>query len=228
MKKIFLMGDSIRQGYDRYVKESMANLAEVYYPGENCRFAEYTLRNIHNWKDDLGLDHADAVHWNVGHWDTIRIYGDEPLTRPEVFADYIKRINERIRFLFPEAKIIFATSTPVRECDFIEEFEMRYNRDVEKFNNIAIDVLKPQGVIINDLYSLMKDTPDSYHSDQTHYYTAEATELMGGAVNRVLCKALDLDEKNLITPDKNNFVRNGIPTDKEAYVKVGHLYEKKK
>ena len=32
MKTVFLMGDSIRMGYDRYVRDALAGVAAVYYP----------------------------------------------------------------------------------------------------------------------------------------------------------------------------------------------------
>ena len=48
MKKIVLLGDSTRMGYDKYVKESLETSAEVFYPEENCRFAEYILRYAHD------------------------------------------------------------------------------------------------------------------------------------------------------------------------------------
>jgi len=226
VKKIFLLGDSIRLGYDSYVKESMANLAEVYYPAENCRFAAYMLREIHNWADQLHLEHVDAVHWNAGLWDTLRIYGDDPLTRPETYADTVERIIKRIRFLFPEAKIIFATSTPVLEEGFFHDFEGRLNRDVEEYNRIAAEVCRRNGCAVNDLYALLKDKPAALHSDQTHYYTPDATELIGGQVNRVLCEALDLDPALLLTPDKSRFAITNIPNDKDVYVKKGRLYTK--
>lgn len=226
MKKIFLLGDSIRIGYDSYVKESMTNLAEVYYPDENCRFAAFMLREIHNWADKLKLEHVDAVHWNAGLWDTLRIYGDAPLTRPEAYADTVERIILRLKFLFPEAKIIFATSTPVLEEGFIQDFEGRYNRDVEEYNRIAVEVCLRHGCAINDLYALLKDRPASLHSDQTHYYTPDATELIGGQVNRVLCEALNLDPALLLTPDKSRFAITTIPNDKDVYVKRGRLYTK--
>ena len=35
MKKIVLFGDSIRMGYDKYVREALEGTAEVYYPEEN-------------------------------------------------------------------------------------------------------------------------------------------------------------------------------------------------
>ncbi|MBE6703888.1 MAG: SGNH/GDSL hydrolase family protein [Ruminococcaceae bacterium] len=227
MKKIFFIGDSIRQGYDNYVRESMEGIAEVFAPGENCRFAEYTLRNIHYWKDALKCgDDVDLVHWNVGHWDTLRIYGDDCLTRAEVFADYIERIQSRLEFLFPKAKFVFATSTPVREEDFIEEFEMRRNSDIVRYNNIAIEVLKKHGVVINDLYGILDGRPDidELHSDQTHYYTPEATELLGGQVNRVICEVLGIDYSTLIVPDKTKYSRPEVKGDKQLYVKQGDYY----
>ena len=225
MKKIFLVGDSIRIGYCEYVRESMANVAEVYFPEENCGCAESVLRNIHNWKEEIGLDDADVVHFNAGLWDTIRIYGDDVITRPDAYADYIERIVKRIRFLFQNAKIIFATSTPVIESGFIKEFEMRYNKDVEEYNRIACEVVSKYGVEINDLYVLLKDVPAHYHSDQTHFYTADATELIGGQVNRVLCQALDIDEENLILPDKMKYHTPG-KDDTERYVKRGRFWAK--
>jgi hypothetical protein len=50
MKKVVLIGDSIRMGYDKYIKDALNGTAEVFYPSENCRFAEYVLRYAHEWK----------------------------------------------------------------------------------------------------------------------------------------------------------------------------------
>lgn len=225
MKQIFLIGDSIRMGYDAYVKESMANVARVYYPSENCRFASYVLRYAHYWKDELRIDRADAVHWNAGLWDTVRVYGDSPLISPDAYADAIERVTKRLIFLFPEASIIFATSTPVIEAEYIHEFECRYNRDVEEYNRIACQVCRQYGCAINDLYGLLKRAPDSLHSDQTHYYTAEAAKLIGGQVNRVLCEALNIDTSLLIQPDLQKYVFPESKSDKDMYVKRGRLYE---
>ena len=223
-KKIMLFGDSIRMGYDSYVKQSMANVADVYYPASNSCFTTNVLRNLHAWTDELKLYEADLVHFNVGHWDTVRIYGDEPLTRPDTYRDNLERIVDRIRFLFPNAKIIFATSTPVIEEGFIEEFETRHNADVVRYNEIAVEALTKKGVIINDLYALLKDKPASLHSDQTHFYTPDATELIGRQVCHALCETLDLDETALTYPDKALFARPEVKSDREMFVKQGQIY----
>ena len=116
MKKIVLIGDSIRLGYEAYVRSAFGGIAEVYSPKENCRFAHYVFRYLHEWKA-LGEwpSDADIVHWNAGLWDTLRLYGDEPLTPPDMYGEMIRRIDKRLRLLFPKAKMIFATSTPVIE-----------------------------------------------------------------------------------------------------------------
>ncbi len=46
MKKIILIGDSIRQGYDKYVKLAFENTAQVYYTNDNCRFTTYIIRHL--------------------------------------------------------------------------------------------------------------------------------------------------------------------------------------
>ena len=47
--KIVLIGDSIREGYDRYVKQAFDGVAMVCYPPENCRFTTYIIRNLIEW-----------------------------------------------------------------------------------------------------------------------------------------------------------------------------------
>ncbi|VTR19087.1 Uncharacterised protein [Actinobacillus pleuropneumoniae] len=37
MKRVLLLGDSIREGYEPYVRERLADRAEVVAPGENGR-----------------------------------------------------------------------------------------------------------------------------------------------------------------------------------------------
>ena len=103
MKKILLIGDSIRMGYDKYVKSALADAAEVYYPEENTRFAQYILRYASNWKKVLELpDDIDLVHWNAGLWDVLELFGDEPLTPPEFYENMILRIHQQICLLIQD------------------------------------------------------------------------------------------------------------------------------
>ena len=67
MKKVLLLGDSIRMGYDEYVRDLLKGKAEVYFEEDNGRFAAYTL-----WQVNQVFRHQgqfDVVHWNNGYWD---------------------------------------------------------------------------------------------------------------------------------------------------------------
>ena len=198
MKKIVLIGDSIRMGYDKYVMEALHGVAEVLYPSENCRFAEYVLRYAHEWKNNGNWgDDVDLVHWNAGLWDALELFGDAPLTSLSYYGEAIARIDKRLRMLFPKAKFVFATSTNVSEKMSDPDFT-RHNATIEKYNAEALRALSGTDTVINDLYSLTASFPDSYRSDWVHFYTPEGTEMIGGRVLSVLGSLLG------ITPEQVN------------------------
>lgn len=192
MKKVLLIGDSIRMGYDAYTKDKLAGVAEVVYPSENCQFAEYVLRHLHDWAEALHVgEELDVIHWNAGLWDTLRLFEDDPLTPIDAYSYFIEKICGRIRRLFPRARIIFATSTPVAEHMWPDpKKSMRYNADIRAYNAAALKAIQPYDVQINDLFALLEKVPDSYHSDQTHFYTPEATKLIGDQVCVSILSAL--------------------------------------
>ena len=195
MKKILLIGDSIRMGYDKYVKLAFEGEAEVYYPDENCRFAAFVTRNLHEWKKRLALDDVDLVHWNVGLWDDLVLLDGECLTPLPIYCYYIERICRLIKLFFPKAKVIFATSTPIQEKLFMTC--KRFNKDTERYNEEAVAIVKRHGFEINDLYSAMVNMPTEYYSDLTHPYTAGGAKLLTEQVVSVIEKALDIKGKQL-------------------------------
>ena len=49
MKNLLLIGDSIRMGYDKSVKLSLEGKANVIFPTDNCRFASFVQRYLHEY-----------------------------------------------------------------------------------------------------------------------------------------------------------------------------------
>ena len=202
MKHVLLIGDSIRMGYENYVKDAFEGVAEVKAPEGNCRYALQVLRYAHEWRKLFSCtpEEVDVIHWNAGLWDVLRMYGDEPLTPVEFYGNLIKRIDVRLRLLFPNAKIIFATSTNVQQEKYGEKLK-RLNADIEEYNRVAIEVLKDTDTIINDLYAFTKDIPDECRTDMTHFNTAQGVKTMGGEVVATLCKVMGVNPDELAVPD---------------------------
>ena len=197
MKKIVLLGDSIREGYDKYVKHAFCGIAEVYYPKENCRFASYILRHLPDWKRDFDCgDDVDLVHWNAGLWDDLVMADGKKHTSIELYGEYIQRVCDVIRLLFPRAKVIFATSTPVREELFLGLMK-RYNSDTREYNAIAVKTVKKNGAEINDLYAAVEGCPDEYYSDSTHLYTPGGTRLLAERVVDAIEGALNIKARDV-------------------------------
>lgn len=194
MKTVLLLGDSIRRGYDKAVKATLAGKANVYFPEENCRFASYLLRNLHEYKALTEDGDVDVIHWNAGLWDCLRLFEEEPHTPIEIYAYYIDRICLRIKKVFPNAKVIFATSTRVQSEKMSVDFK-RYNEEIEKYNEAAVAVVKKHGFGINDLYAVSASLPEESHSDPVHYYTPMGTETYTNAVLSHIVPLLGITEE---------------------------------
>ena len=192
MKNILLIGDSIRIGYDKSVRATLDGLANVYFPEENTRFASYVLRYLHEYKSLVPGGHVDVLHWNAGLWDCLRLFGEDVHTPVEIYAYYIDRICARIQKVFPDAKVIFATSTAVQSEKMSADFK-RYNEEIEAYNSAAVEVVKKYGFEINDLYAVSASLPAEAHSDPVHYYTPMGTEAFTDQVLKYLAPAAGLD-----------------------------------
>lgn len=205
MKKVLLLGDSIRFGYQNYLQDSFAGIVEVYGAKESCRFAQFMLRWVHEWKEKENIpEDLDLVHWNVGLWDVLRIMDDGVFTPPEMYRELLKRLHNRLKTIFPKAKQVFALSTSVIEEKYEPPY-FRFNKDIEEFNKIAVETLTPLGVEINDLYTFTKTLPESCRSDMTHFYTQDGIKAVGGQVIKAICQALNMPfaidkEVNAIVP----------------------------
>ncbi|MBQ8428968.1 MAG: SGNH/GDSL hydrolase family protein [Clostridia bacterium] len=200
MKTVFLLGDSIRLGYERYVKAMLEDYVKVYTPGEvNGGMAQYLQRWVHVWARERNVPtDLDLVHWNAGLWDVLRIWGDDTFTSPDFYAETLVKIHNRLRHTFPKAKLVFALSTAVREEGYIGNEYKRYNSDIRLFNEIAIKTLQPLGEEFDDLYSVSETAPKACYSDPTHFNTLAGIERIGGTVVACICEKLDIDKATLV------------------------------
>ena len=189
MKKIVLIGDSIRLiGYGKPVAERLAPEFEVWQPEDNCRFAQYTLRGLWEWKDDIRG--ADIIHWNNGLWDVCEIYGDGTFTPIDEYVSTMLRVAKLLKER--ASTVIFATTTPVRP-----ENAHNKNEVIEAFNNALVPKLREMGIIINDLYTPLATDLYKYIGADTIHLSEDGIALCADMVSEVnLREAEKLPEKN--------------------------------
>lgn len=181
MKRVMLVGDSIRMNYCPVVYMKLSGLCEVVYPEDNCRFAKYTLCEFGHWVAKYG--NPDIIHWNNGLWDVFRYDGEHVLTPLDRYLEDMKRVYARMKET--GARIIFATTTPTTpyDVDRRQEDIVEYNREITRW-------LEEKGVEINDLYSFVKPHIFEYISDDHVHLNKYGVHEVGNRVVEVIKKHL--------------------------------------
>jgi hypothetical protein len=194
MKKVLLLGDSIRMGYDEYVKEILGNKCEVYYEdNDNGRFAAYTLWQANQFFKNYGK--FDVVHWNNGYWDMNIEYPMVEAMHPiDEYIHFLKRIITEIRR--NGAEIIFATTTPVLEAGTAMDntgtgIKINYSNDwVAQYNTAAKKLMQDENITVNDLYTLMFNGKNFYKCEDKLHLTEEGYKLCAEQAARLIAQKL--------------------------------------
>ena len=182
MKKVLLLGDSIRLGYQTLVGEKLGGRAEVVGPEDNCRFTKYTLWYVNHWVNELGK--PDIIHWNNGLWDVYRHNDHVGIFTPlEEYLCELKRILAELRKT--DAKIIWASTTPV-------SLNHQYcrNSDIDLYNKAAEKLMNTENIEINDLNSRVKEKLQLFICEDYIHLSDQGKESCAEAVAAVMNKYL--------------------------------------
>ena len=178
MKKVMLIGDSIRMGYQAGVTQLLSNLASVQGPDENCRFSAYTLFHLATWMSD---DDYDVVHWNNGLWDTSRMPDGKIHTPLAMYLEFHDRIASIL--LKKTKRLIFATTTPVWPEQFTSgSIRPRDNADIRAYNHAAAELHRKNGIAINDLHTLISADIKHFVSEDMIHLTPAGNEVCANRV----------------------------------------------
>ena len=178
MKKVLLLGDSIRMGYQNDVKEILSGEYEVICPEDNGRFAAYTLwqaNQMFKWNPDIAL-----VHFNNGYWDmNIEAPMTEAIHPVEEYVSFLRRIVTLCRQC--GAKVVFATTVPILEAGAAGdntgvEGTINYSNEwVKEYNAAAVETMKALDVPVNDLYALCMEDDRRYKCEDLLHLSAEGS-----------------------------------------------------
>lgn len=183
MKEVLLLGDSIRMAYQTRVTELLGGEFHVSAPGENCRFAAYTLNSLRMWLPTMPK--PDIIHWNNGLWDTAILYPEDGcFTHLGDYADALEKILRELKKT--GAKIVFAATTPVSpDKQFLTTAAppAHKNEDIRRYNAAARIIMEQNGIEVNDLYQLVEPHISEYISADMIHPTPSGIEALAAAVS---------------------------------------------
>ena len=155
--EVVFVGDSIAKGYTPFVEETIQkrkpqNKVQILFRlGGSSAIVRARL-------NELALqDKPDIVHFNCGLHDLVVDPGKTEVRIPlERYRENLVAIVQTLK-AETSARLFFATTTPV-----IEELHnkggglRRYEKDVQRYNHVAISVMTEQGIEINDLFECVE------------------------------------------------------------------------
>jgi hypothetical protein len=158
LPRVLLIGDSITRAYYPAVeaklqgKAVVARLTTSSFLSDPALQAEIVMV--------LGNYHFDVIHFNNGMhgWD----YTEDDYRKN--FPQFVQTIRQYA----PDAKLIWATTTPVRLKGNLSAFDPLTDR-VKVRNQIAAAYLAGKGIHTDDLFTLVLNHPEYYTTGGIHF-----------------------------------------------------------
>lgn len=157
LPNVLLIGDSISIGYTAYVRRKLIGKADVYRIPSNAKNSANGLQHLDEWLSMKSLE-WDVIHFNWGLWDLCfrhpksKVQGNrdkENGTLTESIDGYRSNMKKIVAQLKQtDATLIWCTTTPIPKGE-----AGRKLGDDLKYNQAAAEIMKANGVKINDLHS---------------------------------------------------------------------------
>jgi len=194
MKKVVLIGDSIRMGYQATVRKELDGLADVWSPEPNCQHTVNVLLNFTEW---VVKNQPDILHIAAGGWDVRNVLRGVPgnIVPLKHYQENVARLLALSKQVAKD-KVIWALITPMNIKQNFDHHAAtghpaRTEGDIERYNAAAIEECHKAGVEINDLYHFVETHhPENIRDKDGVHYSEEGYALMGKHVAGIIKKYL--------------------------------------
>ena len=202
LPRVLLIGDSVSIAYTLDVRKDLAGVANIHRPPANCGSTRTALGyyGLERW---LAGENAkwDVIHFNHGLHDLSYRFADDrdkdaqgnyatphngghQNVAPEEYRQNLHKIVARLRQT--GAKLIFATTTPVPECEagkYVKDSELPYNE-------VARKVMAEEGIVVNDLWDAVKPQLEKLQIPRNVHFHAAGSAALAKQVAQSIRAAL--------------------------------------
>ncbi|MCG6185796.1 SGNH/GDSL hydrolase family protein [Maribellus maritimus] len=192
-KKILIIGDSISIGYTPFVKEALADKALIVHNEGNGQHTGNGLEKLDSW---INNEKWDVIQFNWGLWDLCYRSQDskEQGNRDKIngkitysVEEYQQNLEQLVKELkMTGAKLIFVTTSYVPENE-----AGRFPGDELKYNKMAKQIMKENGILVNDIWKATKKIHKKYgQAPNNVHYTPEGYKQIADKITSFLKKEL--------------------------------------
>lgn len=194
LPRVLLIGDSISMGYTLEVRKLLKGKANVHRPPVNCGPTTRGLEQLDSWLALGGAEKKwDVIHFNWGLHDLkyigpksdrlvpVEREGSRQQVPPDAYRENLRQLVLRLKKT--KARLIWRNTTPVPKGA-----RGRVPGDAAKYNAIAADIMKEEGVETHDLHSFALKNAAQIQRKADVHYTGEGSK----ALAREVVKAINL------------------------------------
>lgn len=181
LPRVLLIGDSISIGYTLPTRELLAGKANVHRIPTNGGPTTRGLDQIDAW---LGDQHWDVIHFNWGLHDLKYIDSSGGLTDVaagqiqvplDVYRKNLQTLTQRLKQT--GATLIWCSTTPVPKGA-----KGRTPGDEVRYNEAALEVMRAEGVAVDDLYAFARPRLAEIGKPADVHYTSEGSKVLATQV----------------------------------------------
>jgi hypothetical protein len=179
LPRVLLIGDSITRAYYPVVQKQLEGKALV----DRLTTSAFVSDPMLLAEVAMVLDNTryDIIHFNNG------MHGWQH--SEEEYRKGYPSFVESIRTHAPSAKLICATTTPLKVSTPVPQGDPRYSDErIAARNAIALEIVKPEGIAVDDLFTPMMGHPE-LHGDNVHF-NQQGTSVQGQQVAAAISKLL--------------------------------------
>lgn len=161
---VLIIGDSVCRGYTPALGEQLKGKVSLYH---TRKLAGSTVRGMERMDGWLAARKWDLIHFNFGLQDMADLQHTGTVEAPPpVFEKNLRELVAKLKAT--GAKLIWATITPIPQGF----------GDVATYNNIALGVIKENGIPVDDLNATILPYVAKYRLPNDVHYTPEGYEIL--------------------------------------------------
>ena len=183
LKNVLVIGDSISIGYTPFLQKNLSSSAYVEHCSGN---GGSTVRGVASLSKWLGTKEWDVIILNFGlhdlvYKDSLGNYNAKTGTQAVSLAEYERNLETIVKKLRETtATLVFVTTTIVPENAL-----GRKTVDPEKYNAVALSVMKKNNIQVIDLYGASKVIhPLHAQAPNNVHYTDKGYELLAESITK--------------------------------------------
>jgi lysophospholipase L1-like esterase len=178
LPRVLLIGDSITRGYGPRVEADLKGKAYVGRMATSKSLGDPAL--LEEVALMLQEQAFDVIHFNNG------MHGEG--YSEEEYAAALPALLATLHRYAPNAKLIWASTTDVRQRNHLETADQKTDRIVQR-NRAAAAIVQKENIPIDDLFSLVRGHPD-YHAQDGVHFSEKGSESLAAQVSDSIAKLL--------------------------------------